>query len=155
MAYNKTTWVADDGTGNVGTRFTAARMNNIEQGIADAHAGLTTPENWHNVGAAGEAPFENNWTNLDINRRVRFYKHNGRVFLEGILGPGAGAAINQTMFTLPANYRPTHAGAAGLSFVVWCSGGAGDLAIFNTGAVQLAAGNTAWVDLSSVSFRCV
>jgi hypothetical protein len=40
MAYTKTTWVADDGSGTVGTRFTAGRMNNIEQGIADAHASI-------------------------------------------------------------------------------------------------------------------
>lgn len=33
MAYNATTWVDDDGSGTVGTAFTAAKMNNIEQGI--------------------------------------------------------------------------------------------------------------------------
>jgi hypothetical protein len=36
--YTKTTWVDDDGSGTTGTDFTAARMNNIEVGIADAIA---------------------------------------------------------------------------------------------------------------------
>jgi hypothetical protein len=34
--YNPTTWVDDDGSGTVGTPFTAARMNQIEAGIDDA-----------------------------------------------------------------------------------------------------------------------
>jgi hypothetical protein len=37
MAYTKTAWQVGRAGG---TEFTAARMNNIEQGIADAHAGL-------------------------------------------------------------------------------------------------------------------
>lgn len=34
-SYNPTPWVDEDGSGN-GTVVTAARMNNIEQGVADA-----------------------------------------------------------------------------------------------------------------------
>jgi hypothetical protein len=34
--YSPLTWVDDDGSGTVGTAVTAARMNNIEQGIEDA-----------------------------------------------------------------------------------------------------------------------
>jgi hypothetical protein len=34
--YAPETWVDDDGSGTVGTEFTAARMNNIEQGILNA-----------------------------------------------------------------------------------------------------------------------
>ena len=36
MAYDKQTWVDDDGTLTVGTMVTADRMNHIEQGVADA-----------------------------------------------------------------------------------------------------------------------
>lgn len=43
MAYVKGVWIDDDGSGVVGTTVTAARMNAIEQGIADAHSGLTSP----------------------------------------------------------------------------------------------------------------
>ncbi|MDQ1584496.1 MAG: hypothetical protein QOF36_2550 [Microbacteriaceae bacterium] len=38
MDYTKTTWVDDDGSGTTGTVGTAARLNNIEDGIADAIA---------------------------------------------------------------------------------------------------------------------
>lgn len=38
MAYVKGVWVDDDGSGTTGTPVTAARMTNIEQGIADANA---------------------------------------------------------------------------------------------------------------------
>lgn len=34
--YTATGWVDDDGSGTVGTDFTAARMNNIESGVAEA-----------------------------------------------------------------------------------------------------------------------
>lgn len=34
--YTKETWVNDDGSGTMGTLFTAARMNNIENGVKDA-----------------------------------------------------------------------------------------------------------------------
>jgi hypothetical protein len=39
MAYDPTVWVDDDGSNQVGTEFTAARMNKIEQGLAEASLG--------------------------------------------------------------------------------------------------------------------
>lgn len=36
MVYVKNVWVDDDGTGTLGTRITKARLDNMEQGIADA-----------------------------------------------------------------------------------------------------------------------
>lgn len=41
MTYVKGVWVDDDGSGTTGTTVSKARMDNIEQGIADAHAGKT------------------------------------------------------------------------------------------------------------------
>lgn len=43
MTYVKQQWIDDDGSGVVGTTFTAARMNAIERGIADAHGGVASP----------------------------------------------------------------------------------------------------------------
>src|SRR5687768_17072877 len=43
MTYTPETWVDDDGSGSVGTAITAARMNNIESGIDDAHDILDWP----------------------------------------------------------------------------------------------------------------
>lgn len=37
MTYVKGQWIDDDGSGTTGTSMSAARMGNIEQGIADAH----------------------------------------------------------------------------------------------------------------------
>lgn len=37
MPFSPITWVDDDGSGTVGTRVTAARMNRIETGVNDAH----------------------------------------------------------------------------------------------------------------------
>lgn len=40
MAYTgKTTWVDDDGSGTTGTPVTAARMNNLEDGVAEGRVG--------------------------------------------------------------------------------------------------------------------
>lgn len=43
MTYVKGAWVDDDGSGTTGTFVTKSRMDNIEQGIADAHIGLAPP----------------------------------------------------------------------------------------------------------------
>jgi hypothetical protein len=40
--YAETTWVDDDGSGTVGTEFTADRMNNIEDGITDGRVKAIT-----------------------------------------------------------------------------------------------------------------
>lgn len=68
---------------------------------------LRAPEAAHFVGAPGEPPFENGWSNLGFGwATVSFRKDRaGVVHLDGVLdttGHGAGARI----FGLPSGYRP-------------------------------------------------
>lgn len=76
-----------------------ARLKRLEQGI---------PEDPHYVGAAGEPAFQNSWVNFDAaagptGRAASFYRHNGRVYLGGVIKSGASGTI---AFTLPVGYRP-------------------------------------------------
>src|SRR4051812_16664738 len=103
MAYVKTAWVDRNPP-----RISAAQLNRMEQGIADANdlvAAPTIPPAWQVINPAGQAApaFQNGWANFDAQRVGRFYKHNGRTYLEGIVASGP---IGSAIFTLPVGYRP-------------------------------------------------
>jgi hypothetical protein len=119
---------------------------------------LAPSEAWHLVGSPGEPGFQNGWQNTvpsspPITENVAFYKDQvGVVHLKGL---AAGGKPEQTIFQLPAGYRPASgkvlllAAACscepGSSLGVFGSGNAGD-----DGAVQITAGS---VSLDGVSFR--
>ena len=74
-------------------------------------AGVQVPEAFREVGAAGQPPFTNSWSNLDASRTsAAFWKDPlGVVHLKGVIknAGGAGIGSNTTAFVLPAGYRPT------------------------------------------------
>jgi hypothetical protein len=82
-----------------------------------AGPGPAPSEAWHEVGTAGEPPFENGWGNGDdLHESVAFYKdREGTVHLKGVAVGGTSATM---MFHLPAGYRP--AADKALSVVVGC-----------------------------------
>jgi len=95
---------------------------------------IVPPEGWHEVGAPGEAGFQNGWSNAGAGfESAAFYKdHEGGVHLKGVVS-GGGAAI---VFQLPPGYRP--APSRQLAQPVVCSGpgcedGQGLLLIFGSG----------------------
>ena len=64
------------------------------------------PEAWHEVGSSGEPAFQNSWVNYyggTTYDTAAFYKHNGIVYLKGLVRSGT---LNTTIFTLPVGYRP-------------------------------------------------
>lgn len=146
MAYVKGVWVDDDGSGTTGTPVSKAIMDNIEQGVANAHPGP-----WHNIGDAGEPAFANGWVNFDAIRIARYYKAGGRVYLEGIVKNGA---IGSVMFTLPVGARPTIGGSA-LIYPVVGNNAFGVVFVDQNGNVTAVnPTSNVFVDLSSISFRC-
>lgn len=91
---------------------------------------------WRYVGGVGQPAFAGAWGNhLPGERLARFRKDAaGWVHLGGTV---AGGASTTTVFTLPAGYRPNEGGANGFGVLVMASGGAAQLVVNPTGAVQL------------------
>ena len=109
--------------------------------------GLAPPEAWHEVGAAGEPTFQNGWVNESptTETTTAFYRDPfGVIHLKGLIISGT----NNTIFTLPAGYRPSKA----FICLMWRGSGAGAVIIYPTGNVLISSGTGAG-DLDSVTFR--
>jgi hypothetical protein len=92
-------------------------------------------EGWHEIGAPGEPAFQGTWANFSANDTTTagFYKDPfGVVHLKGAVTSGS-----QTIFTLPADYRPGHA----VIEIAARGGAAVELDISSTGAVFLNSGS--------------
>lgn len=100
-----------------------------------------------NVGEAGAPAFQNGWVNYDTNwDQARYYRSNGRVYLQGLVKNGtAGTGI----FTLPVGFRP----AKRALFPADGSGGYGRVDVLANGEVRHIAGGNAHFSLSNVAFR--
>jgi hypothetical protein len=120
---------------------------------------LAPAEGWHEVGAAGEPPFENSWKNASpAFQSAGFYKDQlGIVHLKGSVKGGTSTSV----FHLPAGFRPT----AG-KFEVFdtpcngCTGGVGPIVIAGGGIAVpgedgrvSAAGGGSEVGLDGITFR--
>jgi hypothetical protein len=118
-------------------------------------AGLVTADaDWHYVGAAGEVPFLNGWSNLDGvgpgSRQVRYRKQgSGLVVLTGI--PTAGASAS-AVFTLPVGWRPIRSDSI---WMCYASGGLGIVTVNSVGTVTVSnfvvsSGNvTGWIYMNA------
>lgn len=98
-----------------------------------------TPD-WQTVSA-----FSNSWTNFDAPRAARYYRRNGRVYLEGLIKSGT---VGSVAFVLPAGYRPVDT----ISFPVDANGAFGAVAVYANGNVVPYVGSNAAVYLYSISF---
>lgn len=146
VAFVKTVWI-----NRSAPKITAAQLNRIEQGIADAHD-FAVPEAFRVVGDAGQPAFENSWAHYDTDRKLRFYRHAGRCFMEGIIRSGV---VGSTIVTLPVGYRPLIASQS-IAFPIVAAGVFGVVYVTPTGTVALGSGaSNVWVDLSAIAFRCV
>lgn len=88
--------------------FTGGRVWETKQAFARAD-GLplieAAQDPWHNVGAAGEPAFPNNWVNYGAPYpNTRFRKIAGVVYVQIAVKNGTATT---TIFTLPAGYRPS------------------------------------------------
>lgn len=77
-----------------------------QQGTINKARGTILPDDqWHDVDASGEPAFENSWANYGSGyQSARFIKDaSGVVHLSGVVASGT---VPETIFTLPAGYRP-------------------------------------------------
>jgi len=107
---------------------------------------LLIPEDVHFVGAVGEPAFENGWVNKVGEEPLGFYKHNGRVYIQGVITAGTLSAAS---FTLPLGYRPAIANALLIDANLFH----GQVVIFNGGSVFMQKANTITSSFVGVSFR--
>jgi hypothetical protein len=78
---------------------------------------------------------------------------NGLVLLRGLVDKTAALAVPETMFTLPAGYRP--GGLAGVIEIhtTHSNAGAAEIRVHSTGVVQLNSGGSAsFTSLAGISF---
>jgi hypothetical protein len=117
------------------------RLRRLEQGI---------PEDPHWIGDFGEPVFMNGWSNYDPatgpGRAGFYYRHNGRVYLGGVI---KGGASTTTAFILPEGYRPLLEGGV-TGFTVHGATAPAVVAIYPTGEVQV----SNYVTGSNVTVHC-
>jgi hypothetical protein len=158
--------------GSVGTSEAA---NNSLTGTDVDEATLNlAAEDWHEVGAAGEPPFNTTgscaWGNFDSGHLTAAFlrDRSGFVHLKGTVDADAStldcdfsASIDRVIFRLPAGYRP----AARAAYAVQSGTGASRVDVdgpefvsgFGLGAVVAqgsASAANAFVTLDGISFRC-
>jgi hypothetical protein len=105
--------------------------NAATAGTANIANSLAPSEGWHEVGAPGEPPFQNEWHDpapaAVMPGTVAFFKdHEGVVHLKGTAFPGT----SEIVFQLPPGYRP--ASGRSVRVAAGCKGGpctAGSLAL--------------------------
>lgn len=134
-------------------------LRKLQQQVADI-AIASSPEARRNVGDASQPAFENSWVNFDASasptgRAAAFYRHEGRVYLSGVIKAGASTT---TAFTLPAGYLPIDQTNDALQIPVACSGGIGQVSVRTNGEIRpsnVTAGTnvSTYCFLDGVSFR--
>jgi hypothetical protein len=105
---------------------------------------------WHEVGAAGEPPFQNGWTNYGSGFTGGGFRRmpDGTVHLRGLVRSGTmGAPI----FTLPVGYRWD--GATYCHLPVMSNNALASLLMNSNGELSLGTGSNVWVDLAAISFK--
>jgi hypothetical protein len=141
------TTVVESSNSNALVNFSAAPVVFCTVPAAQIQTTASDPEAWHYVGDPGEPAFQNSFVNFDASHRAAFYKHDGRVYVKGLVKTGATGA---TVFTLPAGYRPDQE----IRVATVCNAAFGGLYVGTSGVVQFEAGNPAtWGALDGLSFR--
>lgn len=110
---------------------------------------FATDEDWHIVGASGEPAFEHSWQNLStaVYGYARFKRtSSGRVIIHGLISTGT---INQSAFTLPADYLPPNR----MHIASSSNGAFGLVEIDTSGNVIPTVGSNVWFSLDTVSFE--
>jgi hypothetical protein len=123
---------------------------------------LRPSEPWHEIGTAGQPTFQSNWANLGgLFSTAAFYRDRaGVVHLKGVVDPGTYGG-GETMFELPAGYRPAQTGIFAVNtadsgvtgFVLGRVDVTAHNAIFPGLVVPFGGGNT-YLSLDGISFRC-
>jgi hypothetical protein len=133
---------------NVNSADSAANADNLGGQPPSAYA-LSDSEAYHEIGAPGEPPFQNGWSNFSATfSSAAFYMDDlGVVHLKGALAGTSGTVA----FTLPAGYRP-----ALELFLPLAVGGpaAGNMQVRANGEVELTCvGGCGAAGIDGLSFR--
>ena len=108
------------------------------------------PEAVHLIGAAGEPAFGAAWSNYSgAFLPAGFYKHQERVFLQGLIKKSSAVVLGETIFTLPAGYRPANTAL----LTITSSSVIGRLDVYSTGPVNINQGSAGFVALDGLSWR--
>jgi len=109
-------------------------------------------EAWHEIGAAGQPPFQNGWTNFSGTDETAAFRMepNKVVRLKGVVKGGTGAAA---ILTLPAGYRP--AKVVRIAVSSGAAGTADRVEISAAGVLTVPVGTTSYVDFTAVEFVAV
>jgi hypothetical protein len=112
-----------------------------------ASVAVQAMDTWHNIGGTGEPAFTNSWSNYGSGYADGGFRKypDGRVRLRGLVKTGT---MNQSMFTLPAGYRPTRS----LIFVVTSSDLFGEVRVNTDGTVIPYQGSNTWFALDGIEF---
>jgi hypothetical protein len=106
-------------------------------------------EAWHEIGAGGQPPFQNSWTNFSGTDETAAFRMepNKVVRCKGVVKGGSASAA---IFTLPAGYRP--AKVIRLEVSSGAAGTADRIEISAAGVVTVPTGTVSYVDLTGVEF---
>lgn len=123
---------------------TRLRLERVQERV-ETQSGISTFDDWHVIGAAGEPAFQNGWVNNGGYGPAAFWRDSaGIVRLRGLVVSGTLA----TIFTLPAGYRPAYRLLIGNH----AGGAEGRLDILTSGDVFAIAGS-GYFQLDNISFR--
>lgn len=102
---------------------------------------------WVDVGSYGT-----NWATYDGTTYLAQYRKlpDGMVLLRGMVKKAAALGVPETMFTLPAGYRPGKA----TPLPVASAAGYATVQVYGNGQVNLDSGGSAtWVSLAAIAFK--
>ncbi len=105
ISYTPTTW-ADGAEG--GTPINSTRLNNIESGIVDAVAAIGPNDTTADGTLKAQIDALGDSVSLDLTERLHFYKRGNICIVVFDNVVGASAKSWNTIYTLPAEYRPSH-----------------------------------------------
>lgn len=113
------------------------------------------PEAWREIGASGQPPFQNGFSNYDppnFTTAAFFRDVSGVVHIKGTV-VNAASNLNSlatgTIFTLPAGYRPSRI----TDIVLPANNAYGQIRIYPTGEVFCALGNSSFLELDGITLR--
>lgn len=112
------------------------------RGDAPQSDGTIDTDSWHEIGASAEPGFENSWVNYGGTWATAAFRRDGlgNVWIKGFVKNGT---VGQTVFTLPAGYRP----AQGLHLATISNDAIGKLQVLANGTVVATIGNNIWFSL--------
>lgn len=118
----------------------------VSWGTWKAEPSNTDDAAWNAIGATSQPAFANSWANYGGGfSTAAFRRRGGVVRLKGLVASGT---VGQTIFTLPAGYRP----AETRLFSTISNSAVGRVDINSAGAVSCQLGSNVWLSLDGIAF---